>query len=106
MDKVKLTVLYPWPENVEEFDEDYSRHIHLMQAILQLPRDRTPFQVTRFAETPLGKPLYYLMFSMGFPSREALLQTVTSREMQEVAADAVRISSGGTPVILVGSDSW
>jgi hypothetical protein len=41
---------------------------------------------------------------MPFPSAEALQQAMGSREMQEVAADAARISSGGPPVVLVGSN--
>jgi hypothetical protein len=44
------------------------------------------------------------MFSFTFPSAEALEQTLATAEMQEVAADANRISSGGAPVILIGSD--
>jgi hypothetical protein len=42
------------------------------------------------------------MFAMPFPSAEALHQAMASKEMQEVVADAGRISTGGAPVILVG----
>ena len=41
---------------------------------------------------------------MLFPSQEALQQAMGSPGMQEVAADAARISTGGAPVVLVGSD--
>lgn len=70
---------------------------------MRIPPDQQPYSVTRFVATPLGNPAYYLMFSMAFPSQEALLQAMTSTEMQEVAMDAVRISTGGPPLILVGS---
>ena len=44
------------------------------------------------------------MFTMPFPSAEALQEAMLSPAMQEVAADALRISSGGPPVILVGAE--
>jgi hypothetical protein len=45
------------------------------------------------------------MFTMPFPSAEALQQAFGMQEMQEVAADAARLSSGGAPVILVGEEA-
>jgi len=36
---------------------------------------------------------------------DALQQTLASPAMQIVAADAVRISSGGAPLVLVGTDN-
>jgi hypothetical protein len=45
------------------------------------------------------------MFSLPFPSMDALQQTLASPAMQIVAADAVRISSGGAPLVLVGTDN-
>jgi uncharacterized protein (TIGR02118 family) len=53
---------------------------------------------------PEGHAPFYQLFTMPFPSAEALQQAMSSPEMRQVAADAVRISSGGMPVILVGSD--
>jgi len=44
------------------------------------------------------------MFTMPFDSQEALNAAMASPGMQEVAADANRISTGGAPVILVGRD--
>jgi hypothetical protein len=43
------------------------------------------------------------MFTMPFPSAEALQQAMATPGMQEVGADASRISTGGAPVILVGA---
>lgn len=39
---------------------------------------------------------------MPFESAEALEQAMSSSGMQEVAADANRISTGGAPTILIG----
>ena len=45
----------------------------------------------------------HVLFAMQFPSAEALRPAMGSSEMQEVAADAGRISTGGAPVMLVGT---
>jgi hypothetical protein len=42
------------------------------------------------------------MFIMPFESQELLEKTMSSPGMQEVAADATRISTGGAPTILIG----
>jgi uncharacterized protein (TIGR02118 family) len=104
MAEVKLHVLYPYPLDTEKFDRDYEAHLRLLHARMQIPADVRPYTVTRFGELPQGKPAYCRMFTMPFPSAEALQQAMGSREMQEVAADAARISSGGPPVVLVGSN--
>jgi hypothetical protein len=44
------------------------------------------------------------MFSLPFPLAEALQLAMLSPQMQEVAADAARISIGGAPVVLVGAE--
>lgn len=102
MSEVKLMVLYPYPADVAQFDRDYARHLDLLHAKMQIPRPARPYSVTRFMETPMGRPAYRQVFSMAFPSAEALQQAMGSPAMQEVAADAARISSGGPPLILVG----
>jgi len=52
---------------------------------------------------PTGAPAYYHMFSMPFESAEALEAAMSSAAMQEVAADANRISTGGAITVLIGS---
>jgi hypothetical protein len=44
------------------------------------------------------------MFTMPFDSPEALQATMSSAAMQEVAADANRISTGGAITVLIASD--
>lgn len=58
----------------------------------------------RFLPMPEASAPFYQLFTMPFPSAGALKQAMITPEMQEVAADAVRISSGGAPIILVGSE--
>jgi uncharacterized protein (TIGR02118 family) len=103
MPEVTLHALYPYPLDTEKFDRDYEGHLRLLHARMQIPADARPYTVTRFIDLPQGRPAFYQMFVMTFPSAEALRQAMASKEMQEVAADAARISTGGAPVILVGS---
>ena len=105
MADVKLMVLYPYPTDVAQFDNDYRDHLSLLHQKMNIPEDARPYTVTRILPTPEGHAPFYQIFTMPFPSAEALQQTMGTPEMQEVAADAVRISSGGAPVVLVGTEA-
>jgi uncharacterized protein (TIGR02118 family) len=105
MADVKLMVLYPHPTDMAQFDNDYRDHLRLLHQKAKIPENARPYTVTRFLPTPEGHAPFYQLFTMPFPSAEALQQAMSSPEMQEVAADAARISSGGAPVILVGSEA-
>ncbi|NJB84350.1 uncharacterized protein (TIGR02118 family) [Lewinella marina] len=100
---VELIVLYPQPKDVDRFEEDYDRHLEVLHEKTGIPAGEKPYTVTRFLPGPDGDPPYYQMFAMPFPSTEALQATMASSGMQEVAADANRISTGGAPTILVGA---
>lgn len=104
MAEVKLMVFYPYPKDVEQFEDDYRNHLQLLHRKANIPETERPYTVTKFFSTPEGSPAFYKLFSMPFPSAEALQLLMNSPEMQEVAADAVRISSGGEPVILIGNE--
>ena len=99
---MKLTVLYPQPLNQEKFESDYNAHLKLLHEKTGIPSSEKPYSVTRFLHGPEGKPLFHLMFIMPFESQEQLEKTMSSPGMQEVAADATRISTGGVPTILIG----
>jgi uncharacterized protein (TIGR02118 family) len=100
MAEVKLIV--PYPTDIDQFNWNYREHLKLLHSRMQIPEHVQPYAVTRFVEMPPGKPVHYQMVTMSLPSAEALQQAMSTQEMQEVAGDAVRISSGGAPVILVG----
>lgn len=104
MRAVKLMVLYPQPNNVAQFELDYQAHLALFHEKMGIPKDVRDYTVTKMHDSPAGPAAYYQMFSFTFPSIDALQQTLASPEMQAVAADANRISSGGQPVMLVGHD--
>lgn len=103
-EEVKLIVLYPQPTNTAQFEQDYQMHLNMLHEKMNIPADAQPYHVTKMHPSPTGASPYYQMFSMAFPDSEALKQTLASQAMQEIAAHANEISSGGEPVILIGSD--
>ncbi|MEP6949584.1 MAG: EthD family reductase [Ginsengibacter sp.] len=101
---IRLTVLYPQPTDIDQFEKDYQAHIQLLHEKTGIPGDAKPYTITRFQQTPTGLPPYYLMFSMPFNSPEDLQSAMSSQGMQEVDSDAQRISTGGGPVMMIGNE--
>ena len=101
---MKLIVLYPQPTDINQFEYDDSDHLNFLHNKMKIPQDVKPYTVTKFLKTPEGSPPYYQMFSMPFSSLEELNATMATSEMQEVASDAHRISSGGAPSIMIGEE--
>ena len=100
---LQLMVLYPQPADVQQFENDYASHLALFHEKTGMPATVKPYTVTKFLPTPHGPAAFYQMFTMPFESPEALQAAMSSAGMQEVAADANRISTGGAPTILIGS---
>ena len=102
---IKLNVLYPQPTDADQFEKDYAAHVQLLHEKTGIPIDQKPYSVTKYMPGPDGPAPFYQMFSLPFDSPEALQAAMSSPGMQEVAADAHRISSGGAPTILVGNEN-
>lgn len=102
---VQLVVLYPQPTNVAEFDAAYVTHVALLHEKTGIPTSEKPYTVTKFNSSADNLSAYYQMFMMPFESQEALDATLASSGMQEVAADAGRISTGGAPIFLFGNSN-
>jgi len=100
---LQLIALYPQPTDVKQFEADYADHLVLLHEKTGIPADARPYTVTKFLPTAEGPPAFYQMFMLPFESAEALEAAMSSAGMQEVAADANRISSGGAPTILIGN---
>jgi uncharacterized protein (TIGR02118 family) len=101
---LKLIVLYPQPTDFQQFEANYVKHLALLHEKAGIPADVKPYTITKMLPTPEGVPPFYQMFSMPFESPEALQAAMASAGMQEVGADAARISTGGAPVILIGNE--
>ncbi len=101
----KLIVLYPQPTDVAKFEKDYEAHLRLTHEKTGIPPDAKPYTVTRMLSISPELPPFYLMFSLPFNSMEELQAALASPAMQELGADATRISTGGAPVIMIGNDA-
>jgi uncharacterized protein (TIGR02118 family) len=102
---VKLIVLYPQPSDAEQFEKDYKAHLRLTHEKTGIPTDSKPYTVTKMLSISPGLPPFCKMFSLPFNSIEELQAALTSPAMQELGADAARISTGGSPIIMIGNDA-
>ena len=101
---LKLIVLYPQPSDVEKFEKDYKAHLRLLHEKTGIPDNVKPYKVIKMLSTPKGVPHFYQMFSMPFNSPEELQVAMSSQGMQEVSTEAQRISTGGSPIIMIGNE--
>ncbi len=99
---LQLTVLYPQPADVQQFEANYIIHIALLHEKMGIPNDLKLYTTLKFLQTPAGPAPFYRLFSMPFESMEAFQGAMSSPGMQEVSADATRISTGGAPVVMIG----
>jgi uncharacterized protein (TIGR02118 family) len=99
---VKLIVAYPQPKDVEAFEKIY-REEHVPMAIANLG-EKTKIVATKVLKSPEGKPLFYRVAEVHFPSMEALQRCAESEGGKATLANAVKISSGGPPAIMIAEE--
>ena len=102
MTSAKLIVAYPQPNDVEAFEKVYQGE-HVPMAIANL-NGKTKIVATKVLLSPQGKPQFYRVAEVHFPSMEALQQCAESAGGKATLAHAAKISSGGPPVILVAEE--
>ena len=102
MTSAKLIVAYPQPKDVEAFEAVYQNE-HVPLAVANLA-GKTKIVSTRILQSPQGTPPFYCIAEAHFPSMEALQRCAESVGGKETLAHAVRISSGGPPVIMVAEE--
>ncbi|MBA2594183.1 MAG: EthD family reductase [Pseudomonadota bacterium] len=103
MSDVKLIVMYPRPKDIEVFEKLYQEE-HVPMAVEKLS-GKTKFVATKVVATPDGTPPpFYRIAEVYFPSLQALQACAQSAGGQETVAHAVKISSGGAPVLLVAEE--
>jgi uncharacterized protein (TIGR02118 family) len=99
MTGVKLVMIFPNPIDLEAFEAAYAaQQLPLLLAQLN---GQTKGTLTRVLGAPDGHPRFCRMVEIYFTSQEALHASLASREGQAVAAQAIAISSGGTPIFLI-----
>ncbi len=98
----KLVVCYPHPKDTVAFEKAYAEE-HLPMAGPILARAGAQKAVlTRLSNSPQGKPHFYRIAEIHFPSVERLNEALASPDVQKAVADANRISTGG-PVVAMTS---
>jgi uncharacterized protein (TIGR02118 family) len=103
MSDVKLIVMYPRPKDIEAFEKLYQEE-HVPMAVEKLS-GKTKLVATKVVPTPDGTPPpFYRIAEVYFPSLQALQACTQSAGGQETVAHAVKISSGGAPVLLVAEE--
>ncbi|MDW3192991.1 MAG: EthD family reductase [Cytophagales bacterium] len=101
----KFQVLYPQPTDATQFNRDYARHLVLLDSLMGYSQQGKPYYITKMNQEVFGNLApYYQMFTMAFETREELEATINSKEMEVAGKDALRISSGGAPIVLIGRD--
>jgi uncharacterized protein (TIGR02118 family) len=98
----KLIVQYPYPKDVEAFENVYQTQ-HVPMAVAKLV-GKTKIVATKVLASPDGKPAFYRIAEIHFPSKQALEDCAASKGGQETIANAVSISSGGPPVFLIAEE--
>ena len=102
MADVKLVVIYPSPKDVDVFEKIY-QHEHIPLAVAKLG-GKTKIVATKILGSPQGPPPFYRIAEVHFPSMQALEACAASEGGKETLANAVKISSGGTPIFLVAEE--
>ncbi len=98
----KLIVMYPLPTDAQAFERLYQDE-HVPMAVKKL-EGKTKIVATKVQASPQGKPSFYRIAEIHFPSLEALQACAASAGGKETLAHAAKISTGGPPVVLIGEE--
>jgi uncharacterized protein (TIGR02118 family) len=102
MKNVKLIVAYPQPTDASAFEKIYAEE-HVPMAIANL-HGKTKIVTTKMLPSPQGESPFYRVAEVHFPSMEALQECAQSVGGKQTLANAVKISSGGPPVIMIAEE--
>src|SRR5271167_4814547 len=102
MGNVKLVVIYPHPKDVGAFEKVYQTE-HVPLAVAKLS-GKTKIVATKVLSSPQGAAPFYRIAEVYFPSMQALEACAASESGKQTLANAVSISSGGTPIFLIAEE--
>ena len=101
MAEATLTVIYPIPTDVDEFEKRYSEE-HVPMAAETLKAAASRVVLSKVVGSPGGPAPYHRMGQVLFPSMDDLQRFAATEAAQALLGHAAEISSGGPPVILIG----
>jgi len=102
MTSAKFIVAYPMPKDVEAFEAVYQKE-HVPLAVASLT-GKTKIVATKVLQSPQGNSPFYRIAEVYFSSMEALQRCAASPGGQETLAHAVKIFTGGPPVIMIAEE--
>ncbi len=101
---VKLMVMYPQPKDLETFENAYNNeHIPMAAPIFQRA-GATKAVLSKMTGAPSGAPAFHRIAEIHFASLADLQAAAASQEGQDALAHAVKISSGGPPVVMIAEE--
>jgi len=96
---VKIVVIYPRPQDEEAFETAYQEeHMPMVEEKL---KGMTRFVASKVTGSPQGKVMAYRLAEVHFSSMEDLNKCLDTNGAKEVIAHATKISTGGSPIILI-----
>jgi uncharacterized protein (TIGR02118 family) len=104
MPGAKLLVCYPHPTDAAAFESAYANEHIPMAAPIMAGAGASKAVLTKLATTPQGKPHFYRIAEIHFPSMERLTEALASVDVPRAVADANRISTGGPVVAMISAD--
>ena len=99
---VKLIVMYPRPKDIDAFEKVYQKE-HVPMAVEKL-KGKTKLVATKVVGAPQGTPPFYRIAEVHFASMDALQACAASEGGKETIGHAMKISSGGPPIIMVAEE--
>lgn len=99
---VKIVVIYPRPADEPEFERAYTQeHVPMVENKL---KGITRLVLTKVLTSPQGKVSAYRIAEVHFSTMDDLNKAAESDEGKEVIAHAIKISTGGPPIMLFCTD--
>ncbi len=96
---VKVVVIYPRPLDEKAFEAAYTNeHVPMAEAKL---KGMTRLVASKVLSSPLGPVSTYRLAEVHFSSMDDMGKCLESEDGKAVVAHAVKISTGGPPIMLV-----
>ncbi len=102
MAAAKIIVLYPRPKDIDAFEKAYAEE-HVPMVISKMS-GKTRFIASKIVATPQEAPAFYRTAEVHFPSMKALEACAASEGGKETVAHAIKISSGGPPILMIAEE--
>jgi uncharacterized protein (TIGR02118 family) len=102
MASAKLIVIYPRPTDIESF-ERVDQNQHVPMAVEKLA-GKIKIVASKVTGSPQGAPPFHRIAEIHFPTIDAVQACAESDGGKQTIANAVALSSGGAPILLVAEE--